>query len=247
MIRTVIIDDERPAREVIANYLVEYCQDVEIVDQASSVKTGYNAIIKNSPDLVFLDVEMADGNGFDMLAMFDRIDFRIIFVTAYSEYAIRAFRFSAVDYLLKPVRIDELTDAVSKVRKTMGTGISPEIISSLLNNLKEGQSRQSTLIIPHLKGFEVLKVPEIIMCQADGYCTNFFLTGHRKVVSSKNLKHFSGLLEDHDFMRVHHSYLINLEHVTAYAHQGEILLSDGLKASLGNSYKNEFVRKFNGK
>lgn len=247
MIRTVIIDDEKPAREVIANYLAEYCTDVEVVAQASSVKTGYNAILKTSPDLIFLDVEMADGKGFDMLAMFDHIDFKIIFVTAYSEYAIRAFRFSAVDYLLKPVRIDELTDAVSKVRETIGTGLSPEIITSLINNLKEGPARQSTLIIPHLKGFEVLKVPEIIMCQADGYCTNFFLTGNRKVISSKNLKHFSGLLEDQDFMRVHHSYLINLEHVTAYTRQGEILLSGGLKASLGNSYKNEFIRRFNGK
>ena len=247
MIRTVIIDDERPAREVIANYLAEYCPDVEVIAQASSVKTGYSAIVKNSPDLIFLDVEMADGKGFDMLSMFDHIDFKIIFVTAYSEYAIRAFRFSAVDYLLKPVRIDELIEAVKKVRNSIGTGISSEIINTLLKNLKEGPEKQSTLIIPHMKGFEVLRVPEIIMCQADGYCTNFFLTGNRKVVSSKNLKHFSGLLEGQDFMRVHHSYIINLEHVTGYTRQGEILLSDGYKASLGSSYKNEFVRKFNGK
>lgn len=247
MIRTVIIDDEQPAREVIANYLSEYCPDVEVVAKASSVSTGYNAIRKTSPDLVFLDIEMPDGKGFDLLNRFENIDFKIVFVTAYSEYAIKAFRFSAVDYLLKPVKIDELIDAVDRVRKAGRPGISSEIISSLLNNLKEGNARQSTLIIPNIKGFEVLRVTDIIMCQADGYCTNFHLSGQRKVVSSKNLKHFSGLLEDQNFLRVHHSYLVNLDHVTGYTRQGEILLSEGMKAHLGDSYKNEFVRKFSGK
>lgn len=247
MLRAVIIDDERLSREVISNYLKEYCPDVEVVAKASSVRTGYNAIRKTSPDMIFLDIQMPDGKGFDLLEMFDRIDFRIIFVTAYSEYAIRAFRFSAIDYLLKPIKIDELVDAVAKVRTSKGSGLSSEIVTALLNNIKNGTGRQSTLIIPNIKGFEVLRVPEIIMCQADGYCTNFHTTGQKKVVSSKNLKHFAGLLEDHDFLRVHHSYLVNLEHVTGYTRQGEILLSEGLKAYLGDAYKAEFVRKFNGK
>jgi two-component system LytT family response regulator len=205
------------------------------------------AIQKTSPDLVFLDIEMPDGNGFDLLSLFEKIYFKIIFITAYSEYAIRAFRFSALDYLLKPVKIDELIDAVARVRSAEPRGISNEIINSLLSNLKSNSPRQSTLIIPNLKGFEVLKVNEIILCQADGYCTNFYLSGNRKVVSSKNLKHFDGLLEDQNFMRVHHSYLINLDHVTGYTRQGEILLSEGLKAYLGDSYKGEFARKFTGK
>ena len=233
MIRAVIIDDERPAREVIANYLAEYCPDVEVAGQASSVREGFAIIKARSPDVVFLDV--------------DTVDFRVIFVTAYSEYAIRAFRFSAADYLLKPVSIDELIDAVQKVRSTESADLSKEVISSLLKNMREGPARQSTLIIPNIKGFEVLKVPEIIMCQADGYCTNFHLTGQRKVISSKNLKHFDGLLSGQGFLRVHHSYLINLDHVTGYTRQGEILLSENLRASLGNSYKNEFIRIFTGK
>lgn len=247
MIRTVIIDDERPAREVIANYLAEYCPDVEVVGHASSVREGFKAIKAHSPDVVFLDVEMADGTGFDLLSMFDRVSFRVIFVTAYSEYAIRAFRFSAADYLLKPVSIDELIDAVRKVRSPEPNGLSSEVITSLLQNMREGPARQSTLIIPNIKGFEVLKVPEIIMCQADGYCTNFHLTGQRKIVSSKNLKHFDGLLSEQGFLRVHHSYLINLDHVTGYTKQGEILLSEKLKASLGSSYRNEFLRIITGK
>jgi two-component system LytT family response regulator len=247
MIRAVIVDDEKLARDVIFNYLNEYCPDVEVVAQASSVKTAFAAIQKTSPDLVFLDVEMPDGQGFDLLNMFEKTDFRIIFVTAYSEYAIKAFRFSAVDYLLKPVKIDELVDAVARVRSADPAGISAEIIGTLLSNIRNSSTRQSTLIIPNIKGFEVLKVPEIIMCQADGYCTNFHLSGNRKVVSSKNLKHFDGLLEDQNFMRVHHSFLVNLDHVTGYTRQGEILLSEGLKASLGNSYKTEFAKRFTGK
>ena len=247
MIRAVVIDDEKLARDVICNYLAEYCPDVEIVAEASSVKTGYAAIQKTTPDLIFLDVEMPDGQGFDILNMFEKIDFKIVFVTAYSEYAIKAFRFSAVDYLLKPVKIDELVDAVARVRSAGPAGINTEIINSLLNNLRSNSPRQSTLIIPNIKGFEVLMVSEIIMCQADGYCTNFHLSGSRKVVSSKNLKHFDGLLEDQNFLRVHHSYLVNLDHVTGYTRQGEILLSEGLKAFLGDSYKTEFVRRFTGK
>lgn len=247
MIRAVIIDDEKLARDVIANYLREFCPDVEVVAQASSVKTALEAIQKTSPDLIFLDIEMPDGNGFDLLNLFEKIDFRIIFITAYSEYAIRAFRFSALDYLLKPVKIDELIDAVARVRSAESRGISTEIISTLLSNLKSSSPKQSNLIIPNLKGFEVLKVNDIIMCQADGYCTNFHLEGNRKVVSSKNLKHFDGLLEDQNFMRVHHSYMVNLDHVTGYTRQGEILLSDGLKAYLGDSYKAEFTKRFTGK
>ena len=247
MIKAVIIDDEQPAREVIANFLTEYCPDVEVVAKASSVSTGYNAIRRTSPDLVFLDIQMPDGKGFDLLNKFESIDFKIIFITAYSEYAIRAFRFSAIDYLLKPVKIDELIDAVDRVRKAGRSGLSAEIVSSLMNNLREGSAKQSTLIIPNIKGFDVLRVPDIIMCQADGYCTNFHIAGQRKVVSSKNLKHFSELLIDQNFLRVHHSYLVNLDHVTGYTRQGEILLSEGLKAYLGDSYKNEFVKRFAGR
>jgi two-component system LytT family response regulator len=247
MIRAVIIDDEELSREVIFNYLREYCPDVEIVAQASSVKTGFAAIVKNTPDLIFLDIEMPDGKGFDLLNMFEKIDFKIIFITAYSEYAIRAFRFSALDYLLKPVKIDELIDAVDRVRMAGSSGISAEEVNSLISNIKNGAARQSTLIIPNLKGFEVLRIPEIIMCQADGYCTYLHLTGDRKVVSSKNLKHFDNLLGDQNFLRVHHSFLVNLDHVTGYTRQGEIILTGGLKANLSDSYKSEFIKNFTGK
>jgi len=247
MLRTIVIDDEKLSREVIRNYLREYCPDIEVSATASSVQSGYRMIKKHKPDFVFLDIEMADGKGFDLLSMFERIEFKVIFVTAYSEYAVKAFRFSAVDYLLKPVKIDELISAVEKVKSFSEKGVDKEIISSLLENLRTGSSSPQIILIPHLKGFEVLRIREIIMCQADGYCTNIYLTGNRKVISSKNLKHFNEILEDQRFLRIHHSYLVNLDHVAGYSRQGEIFLTEENKAFLGDSYKNEFIKKLKGK
>jgi len=247
MLRTIVIDDEKLSREVICNYLKIYCPDIEVVTTASSVKTAYKAIKKYGPDFIFLDIEMADGKGFDLLMMFDIIDFKIIFVTAYSEYAVKAFRFSAVDYLLKPVKIDELISAVEKIKSINEQGPGNEFISALIKNINSRSEIPQTLVIPHMKGFEVLKIPEIIMCQADGYCTNIYLTGNKKVVSSKNLKHFNELLQDHGFIRIHHSYMINIDHVTGYNRPGEVILTGDKKALLGDSYKAEFTRKFNKK
>jgi two-component system, LytTR family, response regulator len=241
MIRSVIIDDEKPSRDVLINYLEEYCPDVEITGTAGSVKTAFRVIKKQQPDLVFLDIELGDGKGFDLLNLFDKLDFSIIFVTAYSEHAVRAFRFSAVDYLLKPVKIDELKEAVEKVRKYSGTSMKSDNLAAFFNNFNNNNKQIPTLVIPHIKGYEVLKISDIILCKADGYCTNFQLTGNRKIVSSKNLKQYEELLADHNFMRVHHSFIINLNYVTSYTKQGEILLFENNKASLGDAYKDGFV------
>ncbi len=247
MLRTIVIDDEKLSREVICNYLKGYCNDIEVVATAASVKTAYKAIKKYNPDFIFLDIEMADGKGFDLLMMFEQINFKVIFVTAYSEYAVKAFRFSAVDYLLKPVKIDELISSVEKIKSLKGQVPGNEILAELMKNLNRESALPRTLVIPHLKGFNVLKISEIIMCVADGYCTNFFVTGNRKYVSSKNLKHFDEMLEEKNIIRVHHSYLVNISHVLSYSRQGEILLTEGHKAYLGDSYKNYFIKRFGGK
>jgi len=243
MIRAIVIDDEKPSREVLCNYLEEFCPEVDIVVTAGSVSSAYKAIRKYNPDLIFLDIELGDGKGFDLLKMFDRIDFRIIFVTAYSEYAVKAFRYSAVDYLLKPIKIDELREAVGKVQSRDGNSLNSENISALLKNINSTPVSTPTLVIPHLKGFEVLKISDIIMCRADGYCTNFHLTGNRKIISSKNLKQYEDLLPEHNFIRVHHSFLINLNHVCSFTKQGEIVLTEDIKASLGDAYKDGFQKK----
>jgi two-component system, LytTR family, response regulator len=244
IIRTIVIDDEEPSREAMKNYIAEFCPDVEVVSTAFSVKSGYKAITKYRPDLVFLDIEMPDGKGFDLLKMFLRIDFRVIFVTAYSEYAIKAFRVDAVDYLLKPIKVDELKDAIEKIKATSKESRS-EKLGELLKGFSTGRSFHPTLVVTNVKGFEVLKINEIIMCKADGYLTNFSLLGGRKVNSSKNLKHYESQLIELGFIRVHNSYLINIHHVVSYSKQGEIILSENNIAFLGDRYKNMFLRAFN--
>jgi two-component system, LytTR family, response regulator len=244
MIRTIIVDDEKPSRDVLCNYLREYCSDVSIVATASSVTSALRAINKFPPDLVFLDIEMPDGTGFELLRKFELINFSVIFVTAYSEYAVKAFRFCAIDYLLKPVKIDELTDAVEKVKLMKWQSPIPSKLTILLNNLDNGFSTIPTLVIPHSSGFDVLKIPEIIMCQADGYCTIFSLQNGKSLMSTKNLKHYELLLAEHNFLRTHNSYLINLNHILKYSNQGEIILSGNNKASLGHLYKKNFIKRF---
>jgi two-component system LytT family response regulator len=244
MIRSVIVDDEKPSREVLHNYLRDYCPDVEVVAAANSVKSAVKIIKKLEPELVFLDIELGDGKGFDLLESFENPGFRVIFITAYSEFAVKAFRFSAADYLLKPVKVDELKEAVEKVKNIYGKSISPDTFKILLKNLSDSGSSFSTLVVPHIKGFEVLRTADIIMCRADGYCTNFYLTGERKVVSSKNLKQYEDLLSGDNFLRVHHSFIVNLTHVCSYTKQGEIILTDGNRASIGDAYKESFTRRF---
>lgn len=240
-IRAIVIDDEEPSREALRNYISDFCSDVEVVATASSVKTAFKAIQKHKPDLIFLDIEMPDGKGFDLLNMFGTIDFRVIFVTAYSEYAIKAFRVNAIDYLLKPIKIDELKDAIEKIKASNGDTQS-EKLSVILKGMSDGVFFHPTLVVSNVKGFEVLKINEIIMCKADGYCTIFYLTGDRKVNSSRNLKQFENQIMDYGFIRVHNSFLVNLHHVSSFTKQGEIILTENNKAFLGDKYKVHFMK-----
>lgn len=243
-LNAIIVDDEKPSREVLTNYLRDFCKEIEVIATASSVKTAHKVIEKHNPDVVFLDIEMPDGKGFDLLTLFENITFKVIFVTAYSEYAIKAFRVNAVDYLLKPVKIDELTCAVEKLKNNHIETTSIEKISAVLKSLSDASFQQPTLVVSNLKGFEVMKINDIIMCKADGYCTNFYLTGNKKVISSKNLKQYENLLSEQGFVRVHHSYLVNINHVTSFTRQGEIHMDEDHKAYLGDSFKREFLRRF---
>jgi two-component system, LytTR family, response regulator len=243
LLKTIIVDDEKPSREGLSTYIRDFCRDISIVAECDSVKTAYKAILEHRPDLVFLDIEMPNGKGFDLLKLFKKPDFRVIFITAYSEYAIRAFRFSAVDYLLKPVKVDELVEAVEKVREIVLDGKETQDLQTLQENLspRNGISR---LVVNDLKGFTVIRTGQIIKCEGEGYCTHFYLTGGKKITSSKNLKYYEELFDPGQILRVHHSSLISLEQVEGYTRQGEILLAEGLKSPLGDKYKPAFLEKF---
>ncbi len=240
-IKTIIVDDEMPARMALATYIREYCPGIDICGEYDSAGTAYEGILKHRPQLVFLDIEMPNGNGFDLLRRFKNVDFRVIFVTAFSEYAIRAFRFSAIDYLLKPVKIDELVEAVQKVREEYADKISGQDIRILFNNLSNTGKPPENMVISDINGFTVIKIADLILCQGEGYCTHFFASGKKKITSSKNLKYYEELLYPRQIIRVHHSWLVNVEHVKGLTRQGEILLSEELKCPLGTSYKTQFM------
>jgi two-component system, LytTR family, response regulator len=244
MIKCIIVDDELPARECIRNFLKDYCRDVEVVAQADSANTALTAILDHHPDLVFLDVEMPNGNGFDLLRMLTRIDFSIIFVTAYEEYAVTAFRFSATDFLLKPINIKELIEAVDKVRMQLQNKTGAANIETLKRLTQSGPESWNVLVIPASDGFKVVRLQEIITCEADGYCTIFHLKDQGKIVSTKNLKYYDEFLSGYYFMRVHNSHLVNLHQIREYSSEGVIKLADEIQAPLGNTYKKKFLEYF---
>ncbi|HSO88982.1 MAG TPA: LytTR family DNA-binding domain-containing protein [Draconibacterium sp.] len=243
-IKTVIVDDEKPSREVLANYLREFCPTIQIIAECKSAKMAFKAISENQPQLVFLDIEMPKGSGFDLLRMFETINFKVIFVTAFSVYAVQAFRFSAVDFLLKPIKISELKEAVNKVQHEFEVKDAFLNVKTLLENLSAQSSPNRNLVIPDSKGFSVIKTSDIIYCEAEGYCTRFFLFGKIKISSSRNLKFYEDILPQNLFIRTHHSYIVNLQHVKGYSNQEEILLTDGLKCPLSAGNKHQFIGLF---
>lgn len=242
-IRTIIVDDEKPSRDALANYITGYCPDLEISAKCKSVKEAYKAILEHNAQLVFLDIEMPKGNSFDLLRMFRTIEFNIVFVTAFSEYATKAFRVSATDFLLKPVKINELQEAVKKVRENLQYKSFQNLVA-LIDNLDSPPGTIKKLVIPNQKGFVAIDPSDIIMCQANGYCTIFFISGNTRLSSSYNLKYYGEVLPEKQFLRVHNSYIINLKHVSGYTHQGEVLLRENLRSPLSKTHKQAFLQYY---
>ncbi len=239
-IRTIIVDDEQPAQEVLINYICDYCPEIEIVAVCGSAKSAFEAINIKKPQLVFLDILMPNESGFELLRMFGTFDFKIIFVTGHSEYALDAFRFSAVDYLLKPIKVAELTEAVNKVK-------SGQMLSGPINQLQDlmesfvfPTKQNKDLVIADSGGFSVVKTDEIILCKAEGCSTTLHLINNETITSARNLKYFEEIFDPMKFMRVHYSYIINLDHVRKYTNNDEITLTDNLKCCLSRANRHEF-------
>ncbi len=242
MLKVAIIDDEPDAINFIASIIKEYCPELEIVGTANSAAEGTKVIKNTNPDLVFLDVEMPHGNGFDLLANFPGKFFEVIFITAYNHYAIKAIKFSAVDYILKPVNINEFIDAVKKVLEKR---IKKENLNlnyyTLLENLKT--TLPSKLAIPTSDGMEYLNTAEIIRIEADRSYSWFYLEEGKKYLVSRNLKEYQELLNDRNFFRTHNSHLINLDHVKKYIRQegGYVIMDDGSNVPISRSKKDLFL------
>jgi two-component system LytT family response regulator len=242
MLKVVIVDDEPDAVKFIQGIVSEYCPNLEVAGTANSAREGVSVISQSLPDLVFLDVEMPHGSGFDLLSAFPEKKFDVIFITAYNHYAIQAIKFSAVDYILKPVNISELIEAVSKVEQKRSSQEYRNLnYDNLLENLRT--PRPSKLAIPTNEGIEYLNTSEIIRVEADRSYSWFFLTDKRKYLVSRNLKEYQELLQDLDFFRPHNSHLINMVYVKKFIRHegGYIEMADGSNVPISRGKRDLFL------
>lgn len=245
MLSAIIVDDEANGRETLNSLIENFCPEVKVSGMARSVDEGLELIAKYKPDIVFLDVEMPFKNGFDLLHEVPDIDFEIIFTTAFSQYAAKAFKFSALDYLLKPIDVDELREAVSKANQKTNRTVKNEQIDILLNTLKKKTSMPQRIVLPSLQGFSVVDLKDVVRCEADKNYTFFYFSDGTKMLVSKTLKDYCELLKEYDFMRVHQSHLINLAHVTKYnkGRGGFVTMSDESIVDISRSNRDEFMRR----
>lgn len=243
----IIVDDEAISRETLENYVDKYCDGVNVKALCENVKQGLEAIKKHQPDIVFLDIEMPYGDGFDLLDQVDNINFDVVFITAFSNYAIRALNMSATYYILKPIDIDELVAAVDKIRERRADSDETSIQSKiLLDNLKVANGQMQRIVLPQLTGFIVVPVNTILYAQADDNYSIIHLNDGKKHVVSKTLKFFDDLLSDLGFMRVHKSHLINTSEIVEYkkGKTAQVQLSNGTWLDISIQRKKEFLEKF---
>jgi two-component system LytT family response regulator len=241
-IKSIIVDDELIARNVLANYLQKYCPVVEVIGQAQHIKEAVPMIQSLKPQLVFLDVEMPFGNAFDILEACQDQQFETIFVTAYTEYSLKALNRSAAYYILKPIDITELVAAVNKVQIAILKSEEFNRTQILLQNLKL-KPEQQQIILPTLQGFDVIKTSSIIKLQAKGNFTEVYLSDGSCKLICKFLKHFDELL-DAPFIRIHRSFIVNLDCIKSYSKSagGFVTLQDGSEIEVSATYKDQLLK-----
>ena len=245
-VKAFIVDDEENSRSTLRNMLVDFCQDVEVLGEASTVQKAIQPINEFQPDLVFLDIIMPKENGFELLHYFDPPFFEVVFTTAYDQYAVKAFQLSAVDYLLKPIDLELLRGAVEKVKEKKSSDDQTKRINILEGNLTAAFEKIS---LPTADGFIFSEIDEIIRCEAQGNYTNIFFRDGNKILVSKTLKNFEDTLKDLYFFRINRSNLINLKEVKLVGRQRNpaIVLKDGTELLLSSNRKDEFFERMKGR
>jgi two-component system, LytTR family, response regulator len=240
IIHAIIIDDEERARNTLSSLLLNYCPEINVLATCSNVPDGVLSINKHKPDVVFLDIEMPDYNGFELLGFFREIDFDIIFVTAYSEYAIKAFEISAVDYILKPIDIDQLKNSVEKLKQKKLHSQMQEQIELLKESYKGDDIRKIALSMSN--GLTFVEVADIVLLEADGAYTTFYLKDAQKILVSKKLKFYEDILSNRSyFFRTHRSYFINVNYIKTYSRsENAILMENAFSVTISRDRKQEF-------
>jgi two-component system LytT family response regulator len=229
--KAILVDDEPANLENLSNLLSKYCSQVQILATESTVEQAAISIREHRPDLLFLDIQMGTYSGFDLLNQLPDKSFEIIFVTAYDQYGIQAVKFAALDYLLKPVDIDELISAVQKAESRVKEKKQNQQLDFLLNLIKKGDSVPPKIALPQLQEIRYVQVSQIIRCEADNTYTNFFLSSGEKIMISRSLKEYADMLQPHGFIRSHQSHLINPSYIKSWLKEdgGILLLTDGYK------------------
>jgi two-component system, LytTR family, response regulator len=246
MINALIVDDEPKNIRILQGLLAECCPDVRITGEAVSAETAIPLIAEKHPDLVFLDIEMPHGNAFDLLDRIMPIDFEIIFITAFDAYTLKAFKYSALDYLLKPVSIDELRTAVLKAKERIRFKNINVQLQNLMFNINKPNSSMQKIALPNNEGLVFVQLSEIIRFEAKGGYTYVHTTDNQKYISSRIIKEYEEILPAEIFYRVHNSHIINLNFVKKY-HKGRgglIEMSDNALIEVATRRKEEFLAKF---
>lgn len=232
MISAVLIDDDVNLRKGMKGMLSLYAPDINIIGEAESVVTGIETLSKLNPQVVFLDIQMNDGTGFDLLEKLTKINgkinFHVVFITAYEHYAIKAFRFSALDFLLKPVEPEELEKVIDKIRSVLEKDNDYSHIDLLLENIRKKADNYKRIALSNSDGIHLLDINDIIRCESDDNYTKFFIKNRKTILISKTLKEYEELLSEYDFIRIHQSHLINLQYVKSYLKKegGHVLMND---------------------
>lgn len=245
-LKAVIVEDEKSSRDTLKGYLQKYCSDIIVVGEAENARRGVEEIEKQQPDIVFLDVEMPFGNAFDVLEQVESHNFETIFITAYDNYAVKALNFSASYYMLKPIDIDELVEAVNRVVEKKRTNEHALRTKVLIENLKIENKQLQKIILPLIDGFQVVKVGDIVRLQAQDNFTYFHFFDKTKQLVCRTLKFYEEVLSELDFIRVHKSHLINLQYVKRYkkGKGGQVMLADGSEVEVSQNRKAEFLKSF---
>jgi two-component system LytT family response regulator len=242
-IKSVIVEDEAAAREVLRNYLQKYCPAVEVIGEAQNIREAVPLLHEMKPQLVFLDVEMPFGNAFDVLEACKDLQFETIFVTAFSEYSLKALNQSAAYYLLKPISIEELIVAVNKVQQQIATQEIFNRNKIIIENFREPKPEKQQVILPTMEGFEVVKMADIVRLRGNGNFTDLHLANGQKKMACRFLKHFDEMLPL-PFLRVHKSHIVNLNFVKSYNKGGYLTLQDENEIEVSPSYKESFLKNF---
>jgi two-component system, LytTR family, response regulator len=242
-VKAIIIDDEISVIGILSKLLKYHFSDIDIVCTADDITTGYNAILEYDPDILFLDINLPDGTGFDLLKKIDSPRFKLIFITAHEDYAIKAFKYSAIDYLLKPIQPDELVAAINRVKDLKLKEDQQLRLTALLDNFEEDHAMKK-IVLRTSDSIHVVKIEDIIRCESDSNYTFFYLAEGKKILVSRTLKEYSELLKPAGFLRVHQSHLINVNYIDRYAkaNGGAMIMKDNSSVPISHERKTYILK-----